>query len=569
MKLGRIHTLFINLDTRVQLVLAGVIVGLCSGLAAVGLNQGLHVLEHLLEPFQGRIHLILLPVAGIFLTVIFLKFVVRDFGGHGVPDVIYSISARGGRIKFRSAFSKLLASLLTIASGGSAGPEAPVIISGAAIGSNVAGYLNTNDKIRVAVAGSGAAAAIAAIFNAPITGVIFTMEVILGEWTTSMMLPVGIASVTGTVISRLLSGNQIPFQHRVFDVNVYDILASLGLAFLIALISLVFIRSLKGISSLLDRWPGNDLAKALLGGGLVGGCVLLFPQVRGEGYEVVRLLIGGQASFHILLLLALIVMKMAATSLTLGAGGSGGVFAPSLVIGSLGGWFYFQILVTVFPDLPLGGASLFALVGMAGMISSTMHAPLSGIFLIVEITGGYDAILPLLLVAFLGNTLVKFIERHSIYHVELAKRGYLARPRTDARVLSEMRIEELLETDLMRVRPEMKLAELIPLLQRTRRDHYVVEDGETRRYLGLVSFHDIKSCLFQPELLNTVLVEEVMRVDLPQVSMGMGLFEIFKLFDTSGAWSLPVIENGRFQGLVSKATLLDHYRKELKAQTEL
>ena len=208
-KVGRIRTLFINLDTRFQLVIIGVIVGLFSGFAAAGLNLGLHWLSRLLEPFSGRIYLLLLPFLGILLTVIILKYLFRDFGGHGVPEVIYSISVNAGYLKLRSAFSKLIGSLLTISSGASAGPEAPVIISGAAIGSNIAAYFKSNDNIRIAVTASGAAAAIAAIFNAPITGIIFTMEVILGEWTPTKMLPVAISSVTGTVISRLLSGNPL------------------------------------------------------------------------------------------------------------------------------------------------------------------------------------------------------------------------------------------------------------------------------------------------------------------------------------------------------------------------
>jgi CIC family chloride channel protein len=569
MEFDRPRSLFMKLDTRIQLMIIGVIVGGFSGLAAVGLNVGLRKFSGLLVQFQGKLAWLLFPVFGLVLTVLLLKYVVRDFEGHGVPEVIFSISIRAGALKFRSSFSKLIGSLITISSGGSAGPEAPVIISGAAIGSNIAHYFKANEMIRIAVTGSGAAAAIASIFNAPITGVIFTMEVILGEWSTSMMFPVAISSVTGTIVSRFLNGNQIPFHHRVFDVSINDILASVGLAVAIALFALIFIQLLKRVSTLLDSWFKNALIQAMIGGLLVGCIIIFLPQVRGEGYEVVRSLIGEKFSLNFGMVLLLILTKMLATSFTLGAGGAGGVFAPSLVIGSLGGWFYFRGLEAVFPHLQFSGASLFALVGMAGMISGTMQAPLSGIFLIVEITGGYDAILPLLLVSFLTTMLVKLIEKHSIYHFELVKRGMLLRPRTDGRILSEIRPEELLEKDLIPVYPEMVLGELIPLIQKSSRNYFPVEDRESGHYRGMLFFNDIKNLLFNSDIVNSIIVEEVMRVDLATVSLNDSVIDILKKFDATGAWSLPVVEKECFKGLISKASLLDHYRKELKAQTEM
>jgi len=569
MKPNRLRSVFMNLDSRIQLLVIGIIVGLCSGLAAVGLNQGLHLFSGYLDQFHRHLYLVAFPVAGLLLTVIIMKYIIRDFDAHGVPEVIYSISVRGGALKFRSSFSKLIGSLITISSGGSAGPEAPVIISGAAIGSNIAGYFKSNEMMRIAVAGSGAAAAIASIFNAPITGIIFTMEVILGEWSTTMMFPVAISSITGTIVSRLLSGNQISFAHRAFDVSIYDLLACFGLAIAIAVFTLLFIRLLKVVSTILDSRFKNLLLKAIIGGVVVGIITIVFPQVRGEGYEVVRSLIGDRFSMDMIMVLGLIFMKMMATSFTLGAGGAGGVFAPSLVIGSLGGWFYFQGLNTVFPHLQFSGAGLFALVGMAGMISGTMQAPLSGIFLIIEITGGYDAILPLLLVSFLTPLLVKLIEKHSIYHHELVKRGYLLRPRTDGRILAEIRPEELLEQDLFSVYPDMILADLIPLIKKSSRNYFPVQDRDSGHYLGMVFFNDIKGFLFDPDLVNSIILEEVMQTDLATVSLKDSVIDILHKFETTGAWSLPVVENDRFQGLISKSSLLDHYRRELKTQTEI
>lgn len=566
----KFRSIFVNLDPRIQAVLIGVLVGVCSGFAAVGLNEGLEGLAHFFHHQQeGGLYVVLFPAAGIFLTVVILKYVIRDFGGHGVPEVLHSVNMKGGALKFRSSFSKLVGSLITIASGGSAGPEAPVVISGAAIGSNIAGYFKSNQQLRVAVTGSGAAAAIASIFNAPLTGFIFTMEVILGEWAPRSMLPVAISSVTGTVVSRMLKGNQIPFSHRVFDVTINDILATVGLAVVFALFSVGFIKVLKWTAQILDNYLKHALLQALAGGLLVGVITLFFPFVRGEGYDVVRQLIAGQFTSPIHVVLLLVLMKMAATSLTLGAGGAGGVFAPSLLIGSLGGFFYYQLLVLVFPEVSFTGAALFSLVGMAGMLSGTLHAPLTGIFLIVEITGGYDAILPLLLISFLTSNLVKLAEKHSIYHYELVARGYLLRPRTDGRILSEIQPAELLETGLTPIAPHLLLKDIVPLIENSPRNYFPVEDSHTGEFLGLVNLNDIKRYLFNPALLNSIIVEEIMQTDLTTVSLTDKVPEILDTFDVSGSWSLPVVEGNKFLGLISKATLLDHYRRELKAQTEL
>ncbi len=564
-----IRTVLVHLDHRAQLVIIGIIVGICSGFAALGLNWALEAVSHRLSLVQQKSYIIALPAIGIILTVIFLKYVIRDFSGHGVPDVILSVSLKGGFIKLRSSFSKLFGSLLTISSGGSAGPEAPVVISGAAIGANIATYFKSNDKIRVAVTGSGAAAAIAAIFNAPIAGVIFTMEVILGEWSALSMLPVAISSVTGTVISRMFSGNRIPFSHRLIQVNFNDILASAVFPLVIALFAIIFIRSLKWTQEIIKKFIPYVLVRALVGGLLVGVLIYFFPDVKGEGYSLVKDLLGNKYSSAIFFLLVLVLLKILATSITLGSGGAGGVFAPSLVIGSLGGVFYFQLISLIFPNAQFSGAPLFALCGMAGILSGTLHAPLTGIFLIVEITGGYDVILPLLLVSFLTFTLVKLAEKYSIYQYELAEKGWLVRPRTDARILADIKTEELLEKDLIPIYPEMRLNDLVPIIEESGRNFFPVEDRETGDFLGMVNFSDIKSFLFRPELAGSIIVEEVMRSDIPRASYSDSVITILKMFDLTNAWSIPVIKNGKFIGLISKATLLDHYRKELKAQTDI
>lgn len=558
-----------NLDPGIKLGIIGLIAGLTSGLAAIALNYGLKHLPLHFEQVDSAIFSFLLPVAGLFLTVVFLKYAVRDFGGHGLPEVIHSISLKGGALKFRSSFSKLIGSLITISSGGSAGPEAPIVISGAAIGSNFAGWFKTNEKIRIAAAGSGAAAAIAAIFNAPLTGIIFTMEVIIGEWTSIYLLPVVIASVTGTEISRLLNGNQIPFEHHLFDVQLNDIIAAAGLAIFCAAASLFFIKSLRQTSSLFDRYLKNDLAKALFGGMFLSLIIIFIPDVRGEGYHFVEKVITGNFKESIYLVLFIIVFKIIATSVTLGGGGAGGAFAPSLVIGSATGLLYYSLVHSFFPAADLSEGSLFALIGMSGLISGTLQAPLTGIFLIIEITDGYEAILPLLLVSFLTQQLVRLSEKHSVYHYELIKKGYLHRPRTDGKILADIKAEELLEQDQIVIRPDMVIGKLIPLIKKSHRNYFPVVDSENEEFLGMVYFKDLKEFIFDSYLQNSILVEEIMHSGLTTVSLNDNLLQIQNKFDSSNMWSLPVVENGKFMGLISKATMLDLYRKELKVQTDI
>jgi CIC family chloride channel protein len=564
----RIREFLTNLDSRVKLGIMGFIVGLTSGIAAIGLNTGLKFFSSWFVQQQNIFFSFILPVIGLLATVILLKYIIKDFGGHGLPDVIHSISLKGGRIKLRSSFSKLLGSLITISTGGSAGPEAPVVVSGSAIGSNVAGLFKTDERIRIAVTGSGAAAAIAAIFNAPLTGIIFTMEVIIGEWTPVYLLPVVIASVTGTEISRLLHGNQIPFSHQTFDVSIVDIITSLGLALLCALFTILFIKFLRNTTSYLDRITKNALFKAVLGGLPVAVIVYYLPYVRGEGYEFIQELISGSYNQGIGLLLLIVVLKIIATSFTLGAGGAGGIFAPALVIGSAGGYLYYMLVQLLAPNLSLSDANLYALIGMSGLISGTLQAPLTGIFLIVEITNGYNAILPLLLVSFLTPTLVRLVEKHSIYHYELMNKGYMHRPRTDGRILTDIKPVELLEKDQIIIHPDILLKELIPIIQKSKRNYYPVVDRNSTTFIGLVYFNDLKEFIFDENLVNTILVEEIMHTDLTTVSLSDSLLDIQNKFDTTESWSLPVVENGKFKGLISKATMFDLYRKELKVQTD-
>ena len=559
---------FYHLDERFRLILIGAIVGVFSAFASLILTHLLASASSALASLRKYPVAFLLPAAGAALSVIVLRHFFRESGGHGVPEVIYSISRRGGLLRLRSVSSRLISSLLTIASGGSAGPEAPVVISGASIGSNIGNLFNVNERQRVVIVGCGAAGAIASIFNAPMAGIAFSLEAILGEWTPIHLVPIAVASVVATEASRILGGNQIPFEHRLFHAGLVDIGTSLGLAIICAAGAVLLVRMLKATEKKSPGLISSPVIRAASGGLLVGIIALALPAVSGEGYETVRKAIEGTFSQGILIVAVLTVAKVAATSLTIGSGGSGGVFAPCLVTGSMCGLLYQRGLSRLIPSLAMTGEGFFALLGMAGLISGVLQAPLTGIFLIIEITGSYEVVVPVVLVAVVSATLSQRFEPYSVYHQELMAGGKLLRPRTDARVLADLGVMEVLNRPGVALEPATKLGELVSLLQRTRRRCFPVIDPDTSRYQGMIDINDIRPLLFDTYLHGTILAEEIMDERIDPVSPHQDLSVIMEKLESRGVACLPVVEGNRFMGLVDKTELLEHYRKELIVQED-
>ena len=544
------------------------VVGLAGGFAAYLLNRGLIYLFDALQPYRAHAWSFVIPGIGAALSVLFLTRVVREKGGHGVPEVIYSVSRLGGRLSVSAMFSRLVASCLTIGSGGSAGPESPVVISGAAIGSNIARLFSMNERQRVTLLGCGAAGAISSIFNAPIAGFVFVLEVVLGEWSKGHIVPVAVASVAGAQINRLLSGNQIAFSHHRFQVSWQDTVACLGLALFAALISVLMTRGIRNMHHISGKTGLPAWVKAALGGCAVGLIGIAVPDALGEGYHAIREMIEGAYAHGLGIVFAACLVKVLATSFTLGWGGSGGIFAPSLVVGSFAGLAYHRALVSVFPTLTWVGEGGYALLGMAGLVGGILQAPLTGIFLIVEITGGYEFILPLIIVSSISATVCYYFEPASFYMKELVEKGQLLRPGTDGRVLSDLSILELIEKDCTVVRPEMTLRDLTRVISQSRRNHYPVEDPESGRFLGMVTFDHIRPYLFETMMYDAVFVEQIMDTDVAVIRPDDNVVNVLDMMDTRGLYSMPVVDGGVFVGMVSKATLFDHYRKELMVQTD-
>ncbi|MFZ5572730.1 MAG: chloride channel protein [Thermodesulfobacteriota bacterium] len=559
---------FFRGDDRPLMIVMAMIVGVGSGLAALALNGSLTALFNALRPYRHAGWAFLFPAFGAMLSALFLEKIMRESPGHGVPEVIDSVMSRGGKLRFRSGFSRLVAACLTIGSGGSAGPEAPVVISGSSIGSNVAGFFALNERQRITLVGCGAAGAIASIFNAPIAGMIFAVEVIIGQWSSLNIIPVAVAAVAGTEISRRLQGNQIVFSHRVFAIGFGDFMACIGLAVLTALVSVLLTRLLRGMQRFSHGTGWPLWCRAWLGGAAVGGMAVLFPDVLGEGYHAVDTMIAGRYAGGFALAGVMLLAKILATGCTLGWGGSGGIFAPCLVIGSFSGLFWQRMLVVAWPAGAWVEEGCFALIGMAGMIGGMLQAPLTGIFLIVEITGGYDAVLPLILVSSLSTVICRYIEPASFYLKDLVETGRFLLPGTDGRVLADLSVEELLEKDCLTVHPGMLLRDFIPVIRKSRRNLFPVAEEGSGRFLGMIHLDDVRPFLFDTVMYDTVLMEQVMRSPVETAGPEDNLADILKKMDTHHLFSLPVVKDGRFIGMLSKATLLDQYRKELRVQTD-
>ena len=554
-------------DNRLLVIFLAAVVGGCSGLAAVALNRALQWSMALLHLAFQHWWAFLLPALGATLSALFLNAVLKERAGHGVPEVVYAVSRRGGLLRMRSSYSRLISSLLTIGSGGSAGPEAPVVMSGASLGSNIAKLVGLRERQRITLVGCGAAGAIGAIFNAPLAGLVFTVEVILGEWKAFNIIPIAIAAVAGTEVSRLLQGNQIAFEHHLFNIGLADIIASFGVVVLTTASSLFLSHILRSMHHLAIKTPLPSWVRPAVGGAAVGLIGLVLPLVLGEGYHSIREMIAGTFTGGLGFVTLAVVAKMVATALSLGWGGSGGIFAPSLMVGSLVGLVYYHLVALVLPPGILVGEGCFALLGMAGLVSGILQAPLTGIFLIVEITGSYEVILPLIIVSTLTSTFCHYLEPGSYYLKDLIEQGQYLRPGTDARVLSDMTVRELIDTDRITVPNDMLLRDFIDMMQNTRQYLFPVEDRGSGKYVGMIFVDRIRPYLFDSPMHNVLIMEQLMETGVPTVKPDDDLADVLNVMDQAAMPLLPVLENQRFVGMLSKAILLDHYRKELIVQT--
>ncbi len=571
-------------DRNFVLILSGV-VGCISGLAAVFLKWSVHNLDHVLRghlPMDKKLHYLMmgsLPVVGLFLTYLLARFVFKEKLGHGVTAILYAISKGSSSIKRRRMLSRVFTSAATVGFGGSVGLEAPIVVTGSAIGSNIGRQMHLNYPRRTLLIGCGSAAAISAIFNSPIAGVIFSIEVLLSEVNINKFIPLLIASVCGSIISLLLLGEGILFTFNpTYSIQFAHVPHFILLGVLCGLVSVYFTRTHYYVESKIAQIT-KPVPRILTGGLFLGIIIFVFPQMYGEGYNTLKLLLAnnepnilnqtlflGKADpiFVILFVLAMILIKAVASAITIGSGGSGGVFAPSLFLGGISGYLYSKI-TAFFGFASDIHHSNFTLVGMCGVMSGVLHAPLTGIFLIAEITQGYVLFVPLMIVSAIAYSTIYYFEPHSIYTKHLIEKGDLIKNDRDKEVLSLLDMRKMIEKDFKTTHPDASLGELIEVVKESRRNIYPVVNSECR-LVGIVYLDDIRKIMFDEKKHALVYVKTIMHIPQRIIKVDEGMSSIMAKFEQSNEWNLPVINGDVYVGFISKSKIFNAYRNRLIRQ---
>ena len=576
-----------NIKDKHFILILSFLVGILTALAATLLKFLIEYIKHFLtENFDSTganwLYLVY-PVVGILLTGLFIRNVVRDDISHGVTKILYAISRRQSRIKRHNTWSSLFASAITIGFGGSVGAEAPIVLTGSAIGSNLGSAFKMEHRTLMLLVGCGAAGAVAGIFKAPIAGLVFTLEVLMIDLTMGSLLPLLVSSVTAATVAYILHGTEAMFEFHMDEPFLMErIPAVLLLGILCGLVSLYFTRTMNRIEGVFRRYS-NPYIKLLIGGAMLSILIFLFPSLYGEGYDVIHMLLNGTSAadwdkvmdnsiFYgygnlLMVYLSFVVLfKVFATSATNGGGGCGGTFAPSLFLGCITGFIFahfcngYALAPVVSDDLP---EKNFALLGMAGLMSGVMHAPLTGIFLIAELTGGYDLFLPLMMVSVSSYLTIMIFEPHSIYSMRLAQKGELLTHNKDKSVLTLMDIESVVETDFEKVHPDDDLGEMVKVISKAKRNMFPVVDGRGE-LLGIVILDDIRNIIFRQELYHRFYVGRFMVTPPARIQMDDSMEVVMKKFDDTKAWNLPVVDHdGKYVGFLSKSRILNSYRQML------
>jgi CIC family chloride channel protein len=556
--------------------------GILGGLAGVLLKNAVHlshsILMSVISIKSFNLLYLVLPFIGILISYLYVKYLVKDNIGHGISRILQSISKSNSIIKAHNMYTSLIASTITVSFGGSVGLEAPIVLTGSAIGSNIGRYLRLDYKTITLLVGCGAAGAIAGIFKAPIAAVIFALEVLMLDLTMASLIPLLISSAAGAILAYFFMGSGVLFSFAVsahpFTLHNLPFYAILGL--LCGIVSLYFTRANLSIEKQFQRMP-NGISRVLAGGAITSLLVFLFPPLFGEGYETLKNLLNGNGMnlldgsiftsignnyFLILFFLVLIlIFKVLAMSATTAGGGVGGVFAPSLFMGGVTGFFLSKVVNFFMTDrLP---ESNFALAGMAGVMAAVMHAPLTAIFLIAEITGGYQFFVPLMITSVIAYLTVIPFEPHSIYTKRLAESGELITHHKDKAVLSRLSIETLIEKNFLTTGPDVTLGEFVKVVAKSQRNVFPVIDAENN-FLGVIFINDIRHIIFEHEQYDTVYIRNLMYMPDTLLSQDATMEDVAQKFAETSHYNLPVLNNGKYIGFVSRANVFSAYRKLVK-----
>ncbi len=572
-----------KITDRQFILLLSIIIGVLAGFAAVVIKNLVHFIQeflsHIATRESGYLY-ILYPLAGLFLVIIFIKYINKRPVRHGIPNVLYSISKTNGFIHRHNLYSSVITSALTVGFGGSVGLEGPTVATGAAIGSNIGRLLRFDYKQIILLLGCACAGAMSAIFKAPIAAIVFALEVIMFDLTMAAIVPLLISSATAAVTSIFFLGQNFLYTFEIkesFNLSQLPYFVVLGIV--AGLISVYFIKMYMKVTEIFEKIEGY-FSRLLVGGISLGVLVFLIPALYGEGYSAINTSLEGDITYlfentfypkfgdsiiAILIMLILVIsLKVVATSVTFGSGGVGGVFAPSLFTGACTGLLFAKVMNSFGLSL---SESNFALVGMAGLIAGVIHAPLTAIFLIAEITGGYELFMPLMIVAAISFATVKIFVPNSVYTIQLAQRGELITHHKDKAVLMMMNIRDLIESDFNIIHPEEKLGDLIRVISHAHRNVFPVVSKDNA-FRGIVKMDDIRHIMFNPDMYDNIYVRDLMFMPEYVIDPEDSMEEIARKFQESGRYNIAVIEKGKYLGFISRARLFSAYRKLLKDFSE-
>ena len=581
--LAPIRRLLKRLSERDVMIVLALVVGIACGLAAVLLNETIHFFQHtissLLPSGEHTYLYILYPGVGMLIAMLFVRYIVKDNIGHGVTKVLLAVSKNESKIKAHNMWTSMAASSVTIGFGGSVGAEAPIVYTGAAIGSNVARYMGLSYKNMTILLGCGAAGAVAGIFKAPLAGVLFTLEILLFNISMTSILPLLLSTISATVISYIFLGSKPPFEcEHIEHFTMHNIPFYIILGLFCALCSVYFTRmtlwledKIKSIEKPYVRWGLASLSLGLL--------IFLLPPLFGEGYSCIRGLLNeggvnmeGKTVLSFMLdtawmvpifFLLVLVLKVFSMSLTNAGGGVGGTFGPTLFMGAIAGFVVSRTINLIGGDMSVPEQN-FVLVGMAGLMAGVMQAPMTAIFLIADMTGGYDLLIPLILTSTISYAVTRAIEPYSIYTKRIAKKGELLTHDSDQAVLTLLKTGDLIEKDFLTVKIDATLGELVEVVSRSSRNIYPVIDSRGH-FQGFVSLEDIRRDMFKTDQYKTLHVYNFMRSAPAYVYIDEKMDSVMKKFEQTEAWNLPVIEQDRtYIGFVSKSKIFSAYREQLK-----
>lgn len=569
-----------RLNHRQQMYVFSLFVGLISGLSAVLLKSAVHFTHQFIVK-QGSLYSInflylAFPMLGILLTILYVRFFVKDEMGHGITKVLYAISKKGGYLRPHNSYSSIIASTLTVGFGGSVGLESPVVVTGSSMGSTLGRLFGMNYKSVITLIGCGAAGAIAGIFKAPVAGVIFALEVFMLDIAVGSIIPLLISAVTGATISYLFLDPGVSLYYPINgSFNLKNIPWYMVLGIITGMVSLYFTKITIRIESLFGKIKQPSI-RLLTGGMLVGILILFFPLFYGEGYGILNIMLAGDigevardSMFYgqtdnllvfLLFMVLVLLFKPVAMTATTGGGGVGGIFAPTMFMGGFTGYLAARIL-NLFDFIQVPEKN-FVLTGMAGLMAGVMHAPLFAIFLIAEITGGYVLFIPLMITSTIAFITNRYFEPHSIYTHRLAKRGELITHNKDKAILTLLEMDALIEKDFIPVYPEDSLGKLVKSIARSKRNMFPVVTGQNM-LIGVVLLDSIRHIIFNPDMYDRVFVRDLMQPPPMHISPGDSMESVMKKFEENDAWNLPVINNGEYIGFISKSKLFSFYRKWL------